>query len=128
MLAALQDLQERARGGDRDASDFFNTVMSAEHLGDFMWQSRQAAAYEAKRNRGGVPGPFVSQWSVSYLRELVNAWSNPGSKIVCLNDDITEPSAAARPLINPVIRRFLQARYSQRSQYELPLQHTNGCT
>ncbi len=76
---------------------------------------------------GQPQGPNLAAAAQQHLHKLVQVWSEPGAKMVCLNDDVADAFADARPLINAVVRNFLEARYSRKSRHELSLHNVNGC-
>lgn len=73
------------------------------------------------------PGPRENEVGNKHVQQLVETWSKPGAKMVCLNDDVPESAAAARPMINEAVRSFLKGHYKRASAFELESGDINGC-
>lgn len=123
LLAAQEDIQSRVDAGDADATAIVDALTSADN-DEFL---QGVAEFEARMATGTNVGAQFLKQAQSYTQTLFQAWSTPGQKMVCLDDEISDAAAAARPLLNPVVKIFLETLYSQPSQFELPAGATNGC-
>jgi hypothetical protein len=118
--AADADFHARVKANDKNAAAFVKTVQSPQHP----MTLRQTTEYEAKLSQ---QGPALLGREQEHLLNLLWVWSQPGAKVVCLNDDANDTVSASRPLMSATIRRFLAMRYSTPSRFELPMNVTNGC-
>jgi hypothetical protein len=75
----------------------------------------------------GRYGQHRTNRTIAYKQFLNSAWSKNGTKIICMQDDISDGYVIGRQLLDPIIIEFLQERYPQPSQYELPAGMSNGC-
>lgn len=116
--AAVNDFRASLAAGDPLATAF--NQQHAKH-----WINEVALKYRMQSGRGD--GPKCAAVAQNHLHKLIQTWSQPGAKNVVMNDDITDGVAAARPLMNAVIRGFLEARYSRKSSFELSMHNVNGC-
>jgi hypothetical protein len=115
--AAVADFRTSLAAGDLQATAYKN-----EHEGH-SWFNQIALDYMLQSGRGG---PKLAEAAQRQLHKLVQTWTEPGAKSLVLNDDVTDAFAAVRPLMNSVIRGFLDARYSRKSHFELAY-GVNGC-
>jgi hypothetical protein len=120
MRAADADFRARVKAGDKNATAYVEAVHSPRHT----MTLQQTTEYEGMLVQHGSA---LSGREQEHLLALVWVWSQPGAKVVCLNDDAGDTVDASRPLMDSVIRRFLAARYSTPSKFELPKSGTNGC-
>jgi hypothetical protein len=74
----------------------------------------------------GLTGSNTAAWLQDELHKLIMTWAQTDSKMVCLNDDVTELYKFGRPIVDHAIQGFLAARYSKPSQFELHAGR-NGC-
>lgn len=79
----------------------------------------EAVAAAVQAARAGMPGARMLLIEREAFFTLNRDWSRPGARVVCLNDDINQGFEFVRPLLNPMVRRFLGSRYTVPSQYEL---------
>lgn len=123
--AALEDLRARQRANDADAEAF---VTSTEFpTGGYQKQLSMAAAAAADQAAAGHFGPHLTTRASMLKYSLQKAWTKPGAKVVCLQDDLNDAYADARQLIDPIVRRFLASEHPVPSQFELPQGTSNGC-
>lgn len=120
MKAADTDFRARVSANDPNVMAFAVAQGSALHI----LSLQQKMEYEGKLAQHG---PALLSCQQAHLLDLVGVWSQPGAKVVCLNDDVDEFAGGARVLIEPVIRSFLAARYSKQSSFEMNGNRTNGC-
>lgn len=121
MNATLLDFQDRLRTRDPAAITISQTPQYNGR--PVFWQA--VAAMDMYRN--GQYGPHRVNRTTAYQRSLAAAWSQDGTKIICMQDDVSVGYVIGRQLLDPVIVAFLQERYPQPSQYELPAGMSNGC-
>lgn len=80
---------------------------------------------------GGFNGPKAAAYMRLLLHKLIQTWSAPGAKVVCMNDDTSDAHAFALPAINHAVQEFLASRYPRPSQVELRqlrgVHPDNGC-
>lgn len=129
MLAALQDLQDRAATGDGDSvAANMSLPASGDGQGGQLARARAAATFEVARSViYGLPGRYVASKSHAYVYVLIEAWTSMDAKVITITDDLTRDSASALGLLNPVVNGFLVARYSRPHQVEMPSTHSNVC-
>jgi hypothetical protein len=120
MRAADKDFKARVNASDPDVAAF----AAAQKQAPDQLSLEQTTNFEATLPQHG---PAVLDYQQVHLLDMIRAWSQPGAKVVCLNDEIEEHMTGARALLQPVIRSFLAERYSTPSAFELPQGHTNGC-
>lgn len=73
------------------------------------------------------PGPKEEEVGEKHIQQVAKTWTKPGVKMVCLNDDVPESVAAARPMLNGAVRNFLKQHYRRASAFELESGDINGC-
>jgi hypothetical protein len=118
--AANNDFQARVNASDPRAAAY----AAAQKKAPESLSLAQTTEFEA---RSPQQGPAVLSYQQLHLLQLLKAWSQPGAKVVCVNDDVEESMTGSRPLIQPVIRSFLANRYSTPSMFELPEGNENAC-
>lgn len=117
LAAATEDLRAQARAGESAAVAIMERYR-------YHTQVVEAAAEHA--DVAGF-GPRLSARIEAFKRDLLKAWSSKGSKVVCLQDDLSDAQGPVRRLLAPVIQKFLEGQYPTPSQYELPAGQSNGC-
>jgi hypothetical protein len=115
--AAVADFRASLAAGDPHA-----TAYKQEHEGKTRFD-KLALDYVLQSGHGGAR---LAEAGQKHLHKLTQTWSQPGAKSLVLNDDVTDAFAPIRPLMNAVIRGFLEARYSLRSSFEVS-RGVNGC-
>jgi hypothetical protein len=120
MRAAHTDFRARVNANDPNVTAFAVARRRAPNI----LPLQQITEYEAMLEQHGSA---LSSCQQAHLLDLVGVWSQPGAKVVCLNDDVEEFASAARVLMEPVKRSFLAARYSKPSSFEMFRNRTNGC-
>lgn len=123
--AARDDFDARLNRNDATAVAHhkLHNATSASRMNPYFGLQKIAADYELAN---GLSGSKTSAWLRQQLHKLIMTRSQPGSKMVCLNDDLTELYGFGRPIVDHAIRGFLAARYSKPSQFELH-SSLNGC-
>lgn len=87
--------------------------------------ANKSAAVRAVLEHG--PGDNVASSAQLQVSTLRRTWSKATVKVVCMQDEIADSYDIARPLVDNVVREFLQTRYAQPSRYELHDGGSNGC-
>lgn len=124
LTAAIGDLRARQQKNESTAAEL---MASAEYrTGGFAQQAQLAVQAALKQSASGF-GAGVTARVGSLKQALGTAWTKPGAKTVCWQDDIDDEFVAARQLIDPVVKAFLASRYPHVSQFELPGGTSNGC-
>lgn len=83
---------------------------------------KKAVATAVRAARIDTSGRRVMRAQMEVFVQLSKDWGKLGARVVCLNDDIDQGLDYTRPLLNPMIRQFLDSRYPVPSQYELQQQ------
>lgn len=124
--AAGQDFANRLADNDEAARDYAEDNAGTSDIRSSVTPAVQKVAmgYEVRQ---GLIGPYSAQQARRELYRLLRAWSQPGAKVVCLNDDMSGTFAYARPIVDDLIRDFLGSRYPKESQFEVPHHRSNGC-
>jgi hypothetical protein len=124
-IAAGVDFDARLKRSDAEAIAYhkLHTATSEFKKNPYFGLQKIAVDYELAN---GLTGSKTAAWLQEQLHKLIMTWSQPESKMVCLNDDLTELYEFGRPIVDHAIRGFLAARYSKPSQFELR-SGRNGC-
>jgi hypothetical protein len=124
--AVGQDFDARLAAADAQALALHKQRMETQQYqqSPYIENMRIAMDFEAA---GGFNGPKTAAYMCKHLHKLIQTWTAPGAKVVCLNDDTSEMFSFALPAVNQLVQEFLASQYQKLSQFELHAKHTNGC-